>query len=279
MDLAVAGLLDKEIGPQLGVSENTLRTYWTRIRAKLGQTSKAGLIATYVSVRAAAERSTEPVDPDWEIDLTTQIWRRRSDRPLPGLVDLPGEAPLDEIFRFVHPDDVPPMRDLIRSVADSDLSEFTFRARAVTPEGIQDISAFVVVVRAESGRPLKLLGRRSPVRDLRPTTIHDIEVGHWERDLRTLDFVGDAAFCRIFDVPEDSPNLRKAAFARFHPDELELTQNFVSDAVAEGKTWRRSTHRLLARDGGYRWIVTDMRIEYDAAGNAVRAFGTCMGFN
>ena len=34
--LAAAGMLDKQISPELDISLNTLRTYWTRIREKVG---------------------------------------------------------------------------------------------------------------------------------------------------------------------------------------------------------------------------------------------------
>jgi len=48
LGLAASGLLDKEIGPELGVSQNTLRTYWKRIRAKLGDGTRSALAGTYI---------------------------------------------------------------------------------------------------------------------------------------------------------------------------------------------------------------------------------------
>lgn len=46
--LAAQGLLDKEIAVELAISTNTLRTYWGRIRAKLGRVTRSGLVAAWL---------------------------------------------------------------------------------------------------------------------------------------------------------------------------------------------------------------------------------------
>ncbi len=48
MGLAASGLLDKQISAELGITYNTLRTYWHRIRQKCGNLTRAGLVAEFV---------------------------------------------------------------------------------------------------------------------------------------------------------------------------------------------------------------------------------------
>jgi DNA-binding CsgD family transcriptional regulator len=48
LGLAAAGLIDKEICRRLGITMNTLRTYWARIRNKRGNDTRAGLVAAFV---------------------------------------------------------------------------------------------------------------------------------------------------------------------------------------------------------------------------------------
>ena len=72
LGLAAAGLLDKEIAPQLGLSPNTLRTYWTRIRRKTGEVSRAGLSAAYlVADLYSQDRSLTDLEfhEGWLLDL------------------------------------------------------------------------------------------------------------------------------------------------------------------------------------------------------------------
>ena len=45
MALAAQGLLDKEIATRMGVSTSSVRTYWDRMRAKLGAANRAHAIA------------------------------------------------------------------------------------------------------------------------------------------------------------------------------------------------------------------------------------------
>ena len=48
LSLASAGYVDKWIAARMGVSANTLRTYWARIRGKLGEVPRTALVAAFV---------------------------------------------------------------------------------------------------------------------------------------------------------------------------------------------------------------------------------------
>ena len=67
LGLAASGLLDKEIGPELGISLHTLHTYWKRIRAKVGEGNRSALVAAHVRSESEKLRHTNPaVDNDSE---------------------------------------------------------------------------------------------------------------------------------------------------------------------------------------------------------------------
>src|SRR5208283_3184498 len=134
LSLAAAGFLDKQIGPELGVSLNTLRTYWTRIRGKLGDGTRSALAVGYVEHMSAMGDSNIG-EADWEIDLERNMWRKLSDRPLPIESELGEERPLDAVLAFFHPDDEPGIREILRRVRDDGSSAFSYTARIVTPAG------------------------------------------------------------------------------------------------------------------------------------------------
>lgn len=77
LELAAQGKLDKEIGNELGVSINTLRTYWNRIRAKVGDLSRSAFAAAWVSNSIEKSQASENLKcPDydywWKINLTSE---------------------------------------------------------------------------------------------------------------------------------------------------------------------------------------------------------------
>ncbi len=55
LECSIAGLSDKGIAEELGLSLDTIRTYWQRIRAKAGGGARAEVIASYVEASARSE--------------------------------------------------------------------------------------------------------------------------------------------------------------------------------------------------------------------------------
>jgi DNA-binding CsgD family transcriptional regulator len=277
LSLAASGYLDKEIVKQLGVSPNTLRTYWTRIRAKIGDVPRSALAVAYAT-EPAAHAVVEAVGADWEVDLERWTYRRLSPRPPMLDLEVGEETSFDDAVALVHPEDAPNLLRLIEDIRTGDQTELTFEMRVVTPTGIETTSSFARIDRDEAGRAYRLTGTRSRNVDLRATGRPTVEVGYWERDLRSGKFTADAAFCAIFDIDPAEPNLRDLAMARFHPDERELTSSFVDSTIRSEKRHARATHRLRRPDGSYGWIATELRIEYDENGPA-RALGVVMAFD
>ncbi|MHB8636909.1 MAG: PAS domain-containing protein [Fimbriimonadaceae bacterium] len=277
LSLAASGYLDKEICSQLGVSPNTLRTYWSRIRKKIGEAPRSALAVAY-----ATDSTTHAVvdagSPDWEVDLDRWTYRRLSPRQSVVEADVGEEISFDDAIAIIHPEDAPNLLRLIEEIRHGHQSDLTFEVRVVTPIGIETTGSFVRVERGEDGHATRLIGTRSHNVDLRATGRPEVEVGYWERDLRTDKFTADDEFCRIFRIDPGDPDLRDVAMKRFHPAERQLTSTFVSSAVASNLRHARATHRLLQPDGSYRWITTDLRVEYDAKG-PTRALGVVMAFD
>lgn len=277
LTLAAAGYMDKEICSSLGVTHNTLRTYWRRIRSKVGEGSRSALAVVYTEDRAEAGQAVAH-PADWEIDLDRSVFRKLSDRAV--LIDMAKgeEMPFEDLLSALHPEDAPNVRRVLDELQDNDLSNFTLATRVITRRAVETTNVFISVERDAAGHAFRLLGTRAAKIDARPPQSRKVEVGYWQRDIRTGEFTADAGFCAIFRIDPKSPTLRADAMARFHPEEAELTRTFVDNTVRACKTNARATHRLLGEDGSYRWITTDLRIEY-VDGEATYALGTVMAFD
>lgn len=162
--LASTGLLDKEIGAELGLSLNTLRTYWTRIRSKVGEGSRSALVAAYVEYATSEEAA---IEFDWEVEFDSWTYRRLSARPLHPTYDIPSEVSFEEILNLIHPDDLPSVRSLVERARKGELREFHYAARLEFPDGPGLGSAFIRVVFDDEGRAVKMMGRRVSTFDLR----------------------------------------------------------------------------------------------------------------
>lgn len=276
LGLAATGRIDKEICAELGISPNTLRTYWSRIRAKVGEVPRSALAVAYAQeLTGSAPNAVEP--HDWEIDLARRTFTSLTPGP-PANGPLGEPLPLDESLLALHPDDLPGFRRFLETLGASDLRHFSYTVRVVTPLGIERSTSFVRVIRDATGRAIRLLGTRSSNVDLRAPHRERVLVGYWERDLRTNVFTADAAYCAALGIDPADPDLRLAAIHRFHPDDRLRAANIVDLAAADGKAAFSFTHRLIGPNGAYRWAATDVRIEY-AAGKPILARGTALVFD
>ncbi len=256
--LAAGGYLDKQIAAALGITPNTLRTYWTRIRGKLGEASRGALVALYATKEASAS-ALNPIDgASWHIDVAREVLVFYGDR---GLFPR-GEIPLeDALARYFEPDR-DKVRELLRAVMERDMPPFTFAARVDTPHGVQTASAYVESVRDGSGRIVRIVGRHVPLLNLSTTKI---AVGSYRRDLRTGTIDVDAGFRSIFRLPPDEPIPLEAIYNRICPEFREATRGFVAGLIAEGERSRLVTLRLCHEDKTDGWVSVQIRIEYDGS--------------
>lgn len=269
LSMASEGRLDKEISAELGLSLNTLRTYWNRIRGKVGELPRIALATAYVE-----QRKEEPVRPvladesaDWEVDLVTGAIIYHT--PDPNAPEIPtGHArPLSDVFESFHPDDVPALRSALQGVIDGSLNTFTYTARRITSRGLVVVSAFVQVIRDPVGRPMKLYGKRTTPIDARPSPGDgNFAVGLWSRDLRSGEIWVDEGFRSIYGISGDEPDMRQAILERNHPDDRHIAANYVDEMIRHGHTHMRRTFRIRDTDGTYRWASADVYMETDEGG-------------
>jgi DNA-binding CsgD family transcriptional regulator len=155
---AAAGRIDKEIAKELGISVNTLRTYWSRIRLKLGRVPRYSMVAQYIEEAAQSSRSTVKVEfsPDWELDLNTLIFNYLTDQPHPAK-NFSGTH-LDALILLIAPEDRERMLAVVERAKRGELDAFYYSAAYASSGEVG--TAYVQVVRDASGQPLKMLGRR-----------------------------------------------------------------------------------------------------------------------
>jgi len=157
---AAAGRIDKEIAKELGISVNTLRTYWSRIRQKLGRVPRYSMVAQYIEEAAQSNRSTVMVEfsPDWELDLNTLIFKYVSEQPHPAK-NYSGSH-LDTLLELIAPEDRDRMRTVVERARRGELEAFYYSASYANTGEVG--TAYVQVVRDAAGQPVKMLARRIP---------------------------------------------------------------------------------------------------------------------
>lgn len=277
LGLAANGLLDKEIGAELGVSLNTLRTYWTRIRGKVGEAPRIALATAYVeSRRSGSTAGAEVATADWEVDFEHSVIVYHTADPNAPEIPVGIPRPLGDALGTFHPDDAPAIRSALQGVFDGSLNSFAYTARRITSRGVVPVSAFVQVVRDATGKALRLYGTRTTPIDARETAGgQGGAVGLWCRDVRTGEIWIDEGFKRIYGLDGSEPDLRQAIIDRNHPDDRELAVNYVAEMLALGQTHVRKTYRVLSPQGEYRWASADVYLEFED-GQPARVRGTVL---
>ena len=103
-------------------------------------------------------------------------------------------------------------------------------------------------------------------------------IGTWVWSVPDDRFIADERFAASFDL---YPSLCRTGLpletvaASIHPDDRDRVEAAVAAALAKGGPYR-SEYRVRHRDGGFRWIEANGRVEFDASGRAVRFPGVLL---
>jgi PAS domain S-box-containing protein len=103
-------------------------------------------------------------------------------------------------------------------------------------------------------------------------------VGTWMWHVQDDRVVGDSRFAATFDLDPDicRTGLPAAqAMGSMHADDLQRVQAAIADVLARGGPYR-CEYRVRHRDGGYRWVEANGRVELDAQGQPQRFPGVLM---
>ncbi|RYG24026.1 LuxR family transcriptional regulator [bacterium] len=270
LSLASAGLVDKQIAAELDITLNTLRTYWSRIRAKIGEVPRSALSALFAERRAArADRGL--LGASWHIDLERRVFCYYGDRDIPT-----GEIGLEAMFDQFHPEDEPRVRLLLVTIEEHVLPPFMFMARYRTEHGTELASAYVEVERDEAGRAVRIVGRAAPIINL-ASSGPAASVGTYERDLGTNRIEVDDGFCAIFRVDPNAPDLLEQIINRNCPEYRAVFRTTVGDMIAEGRSKLTHAFRLCFDDGTRLWVSSHLTLEYEAE-RPVRVRSTIMAY-
>lgn len=273
LSLAAAGLLDKQIAAELDITLNTIRTYWTRIRSKMGEVPRSALAVVYAEARAPKTPSPPVEGASWYVDLERGVVSHYGERDIfPA-----GQLGIEEVMARYHPEDVPRVRALLRAIEEQPLPSFAFTARIMTEHGLQLVSSYVEIVRDEEGKAVGLVGRYIPIMDLTAPSLGDVLVGSYWRDLATNAVTVDAGFCEIFRVERGDPDLYETVLSRFCVEYRGASRTLVEDMIAEGHPTLRRACRLCFEDGTQLWASAQVRVEYESD-RPVRALMTVVAY-
>jgi len=286
LSLAASGFLDKEIGRELGISLNTLRTYWARIRVKAGVGPRAALAAAFVSteVRAIAPDFHGPIGHEgWVYDVRSeQVLASDEVNLLHGLTA--GQAhPRSAYSALLHPVDRERVMQALEDVAAGRVETTHFKFRLVVDKGVLTAALTLHGARDRSGRVTKVIGYRARVQDWAQAQNHAdsaqrVRVGFWAKDLRAGKFLlPDEEFCRIYRVDRTSETLDRDIRERYQPEDAEVAFDFIDEAVRTGQSRGHRDYKLVFEDGSDLWVRLEFFIESDADG-PLRANGTVLAF-
>jgi PAS domain S-box-containing protein len=105
--------------------------------------------------------------------------------------------------------------------------------------------------------------------------VHGINAGIWEIDFASgRFFVSERSREMLGYVPGDIEDSRAGWEALLHPEDRAAAARAMEEHLARRTAGYRVEHRLLCKDGRYRWILARGLAQFDATGRPVRFVGT-----
>lgn len=253
VDLMVRGLVDKEICRELSITANTLRTYFRRIRDKLGDYTRSRLSAEYVAAGLLFELRDEQGHRlrTPEHHLQTQGWYKdvRAQKTYAGdAINLqlgltPGEPHESSIYdSLLHPEDHEYVSRMITAVVLNGQTQFSMAHRCVL-NGVVTSHYTFGEVEYEQGEPVVVRGHTVLVDS--PTLLTQVAVGTWSLTSAGDHLSLDPECCRILAMT-DRNELPLADFEhRVDPLDLETLRQFFHQVARPEQPGLRTSVRFL----------------------------------
>lgn len=263
LSLASSGYVDKWIAARMGVSGNTLRTYWTRIRAKLGEVPRTALVAAYVEgemTEVEAPPHMVSIDADWYLDLDRDTYRLLQADSMFSDLKVGQEMSVEWLLNHFGEPERERMIGLIEAARQGRLSVFHLVGRFTSRSGTELASALCVVQRDDGGRPIGIYGRRVPSMDLRSEDGAGQSLGQWGFTLPGRAFWADRDCRAIFQIDSNDPEPYSTMLLQIHPEDRPRFEQAVLATIASEEPRNRLAFRL---DAGTqeRWVMLDLRVE------------------
>lgn len=278
LEMAAGGMLDKQIGQELGLSLNTLRTYWSRIRGKIGDAPRPALAAALVA--HDLNDSTEAVPPDhegWVLDAETMTVDASDG--INAIHGLPaGEPhPLSEYEKIFHPEDAPAIRSTLDQLIKGELESAHMVYRLVCNSGVILVNLVARRVASPSGKTARIYGYHTTSLDCRPDTDATVRIGSWVREIPSNEVTADDELREIFEIGLDEPDVMEAVYSRIHPEDRAEVMAAVPRAVRAGQEWVQHHARVVLPSGKTFWARANVYL-MDLGGGRFRAVGTVAAF-
>ncbi len=278
--MAAAGMLDKQIGLELGISLNTLRTYWSRIRSKLGDSPRAALVASFVTDQMKDNDGFgvgAVTHEGWILDVPSMtMLASDSVNDLHGL-EQGVPHPVTEYTKLYHPEDRDATRAALYDVIEGRVATAHLIFRLALESGIELVHLTVSAVRGSRGEVRKVYGFRTRSLDCRMGHDHQVRVGHWERTLPDEFVVIDDELAGMIGRESGGLMALTEAFTFYLPGELEKVMGDLAKAIAEGRDTVVNDGRFIHTDGSLIWSRTIRRILRLQDGT-IKVIGTVTAF-
>ena len=245
---AANGLVDKEIAVQMGVSVHTLRTYWVRIRGKLGVLIRTALAGVWLEGELREEGKKMWADRHlqdawWEFDHETGMVTA-SDYYNSILGMEPGKAHRIEAYDGKFETVDRGRRKEIHKVAYEENRKWIILSnRAKLPEGR---AYFYTASHLEYSGDKVVKSRGQVIIVLGEDLLNNAICGLWSHDPISDKFEADENCCRIFGLDPKTPQLKTAMADKVLDRDLKPFKDlFVSKTADVGFTIRDGDDKLV----------------------------------
>ncbi|MEQ8461966.1 PAS domain S-box protein [Coleofasciculus sp. E1-EBD-02] len=140
----------------------------------------------------------------------------------------------------------------------------------------------------QEGHPLRLDGIASDITDRKQAeealrvseerwhlALRGNNDGIWDWNVKTNDVFLSPRWKEMLGYEEDEiPNHLDEWSKRVHPDDLEWVMGLIQDHFDQKTPYYSSEHRLLCKDGSYKWILDRGQALWDDQGKVVRMVGS-----
>jgi PAS domain S-box-containing protein len=222
----------------------------------------------------------------WEVDLVGNS--AHSTGPVRRMLDRPeGPVPPDfsAMVETIHPDD----RDSVMArfwsaISTANAFRFEFRLNSNTPRWV---TAEGSIVRDADGRAVLVRGITHDITERKKAEAALAErdallwlagkagrVGSFAIDVRTGKMQHSPGYAVIHGLPDGTQeSVYEGWRSRVHPEDLERLDALRRQAFAEQSREHNTEYRIVAPDGGIRWIETRTLASYDSTGQPTRVVG------
>lgn len=257
---------------------------------KRGENEKAETSAVFdQKFRLALEKIGDNV---WEYDYRTgKSVFSKAENDLLG-INLNETSDIDALWwKSIHQQDIAMLEENDRRCRLGEIDSHSLEYRLVQKDGTVKwvLDRGVVIEKSATGLPLKLLGTHTDI-----TVVKNNEAalkesqqrlkfaleasgdGIWDWDMHTMKIFYSKRWKEMLGYSEEEIGEHVSEWqSLIHPDDLVNVQNELQIHFAGDMPFYQSEHRLLCKDGNYKWILDrGMVVARDESGKPLRLIGT-----